>query len=279
VLTPHRNACRGPRLAVVGRDASDLPLLGRDGGVRVPGINRVVTVKIASQQEQYRQVFRLLAVSYQAAGYEAPSLQPFRFTPYHALPGTAVFIAEQETGAVATLSLVADNPILGLPMESVYPEEIDCLRQEGRSLVEVTSLADQELGIREFVPVFLTLMQVMVQFGVRQGADTWVITVNPRHRLFYQKMMGFVPIGPTKAYPSVQNHPAEAFAVTVPQLLAHSPVMHKRIVGEELPESVLTHAPMPAELVRYLAEHSSQTDLGTIEEILHAVDLCAARRW
>jgi N-acyl-L-homoserine lactone synthetase len=137
--------------------------------------------------------------------------------------------------------------------------------------VEVTSLADRDLSMREFVPVFVTLMGVMAQFASHQGADTWVITVNPRHRLFYQKVMGFVPIGAQKAYPAVQNHPAEAFAGTIPLLAANAPAMYEQIFREALPESVLAHSSMSVELVRYFAAHSSQTNLAAVEEILERI--------
>ena len=61
----------------------------------------------------------------------------------------------------------------------------------------------------------VALMRVMTQYALRQNADTLVISVNPRHSAFYRKMMGFVPLGPWRAYPAVQNHPAEAYLLNV----------------------------------------------------------------
>ena len=40
-----------------------------------------------------------------------------------------------------------------------------------------------------------------MQYHVRRGGDTWVITVNPRHRGFYQKVMGFCRSGPVAPIP------------------------------------------------------------------------------
>ena len=238
------------RLAATGRDMLDATFRDDPGSVAVPGIRRPVRVKLVRSKEEYEQVFRAVASKYQASGYEAATSKSFRFTPYHALPETAVFAAKLHNDVVATLSAVSDNAVLGLPMEGIYPGEINALRQQGRKLVEVTSLADRDLSMREFVPVFVTLMGVMAQFASRQGADTWVITVNPRHRLFYQKVMGFVSIGPQRAYPAVQNHPAEAFAVTIPLLAANSPAMHEQMFGETLPESLLAHSSMSVDAAR-----------------------------
>src|SRR5207249_986101 len=161
------------------------------------------------------QAFRLVAATYQARGYDPPDAGPVRFTPYHALPDTVTFVAKHGNAVVATLSLVQDNTLLGLPMQSIYASEIEALRQAGRRLVEVTSLADAGLDLREFVPVFMTLMRLLSQYGISQGADTWVISINPKHRSFYRKVMGFVPLGPWRAYPLVQNHPAEAYLLDV----------------------------------------------------------------
>ena len=79
-------------------------------------------------------------------------------------------------------------------------------------MAEVISLAaDSEVTPREFRPIFVTMIRLMMQYHVSHGGDTWVITVNPRHRDFYSKAMGFVPLGPPRPYADVQDHPAEAY--------------------------------------------------------------------
>jgi hypothetical protein len=260
-----------------GRDTS---LESCRRSVRVPGLERPVEVKIASKRQEWEEAFQLVAENYQARGYEAPSPYPYRFTPFHALPESTTFVAKYAGQVVATLSLVLDNYLLGLPMECIYGEEIDALRSAGRHLVEVTSLADRDLSLREFVPVFVTLMRLSSQYGIRQGGDTWVISINPRHRTFYRKVMGFVPLGPWRAYPSVQNHPAEAYRLDVPLLQANAPKMYQQIFGEWLPDPVLTPRCMPAELIEYFGSHSSQVDAQSMTHIVaHARQFGSPRRW
>ena len=201
---------------------------GRDqDSIEVPGISREIRVKIASELEEFEEAFRLLATNYRACGYEGQSTGPLRFTPYHVLPSTVTLVAKHGDRVVATLSVVPDTELCGLPMESVYRAEIDDLRKVGRRLAEATSLADQDLGIHEFVRVFKTLIKVGMQYHVKQGGDSWVIAVNPRHRGFYQKVLGFVPLGPRRAYPSVQGHPAEAYVSGVDLLRTHAPEMSR----------------------------------------------------
>ena len=75
-----------------------------------------------------------------------------------------------------------------------------------------------------------------MQYHVRQGGDTWVITVNPRHRNYYRKVLGFVPLGPRRSYPAVRDHPAEAFLLDVGLMRANAPAMHREVFGEPLPD-------------------------------------------
>jgi hypothetical protein len=161
------------------------PMIGRP--VPVAGVSREICVKIATTRSEWEDAFRLVARTYRSRGYEPEDTHDLRFTPFHALPNTVTFVAKHGDEVVATLSLVLDNVLLGLPMEGLYGPEIAGLRGAGRRLVEVTSLADQNLSLREFTPVFLALMRVMSQYGIRQNADTWAITINPRHRLFYTR--------------------------------------------------------------------------------------------
>jgi hypothetical protein len=240
--------------------------------VTVPGIAPTAKCKLATRPSEWEAAFRLVAANYKQRGYEPPDSPPVRFTPFHALPQTVTLIAQTEDRVVATLSLVFDNDLLGLPMQSIYAEELDQLRRQGRSLVEVTSLADTSVTPREFMPIFVTLMRILTQYGLAQGADTFVISINPRHRAFYRKVMGFEAFGPRRAYPNVQNHPAEAFLLEKPMLKAHSLEMYEQIVERALPTGTLWARPMPLGLVHYFSNFANQADRRLIQDVLVAID-------
>jgi hypothetical protein len=254
------------------RDRFDAPGGRGPASIEVPGLDRSIRVKIASELDELEGAFQLLAANYQARGYEKPSTKSFRFTPYHVLPGTVTLVAKHEERVVATLSVVPDTTLCGLPMESIYGGEIDELRREGRRLAEATSLADRDLWVHEFVRVFKTLIKVGIQYHVRQGGDSWVISVNPRHRAFYRKMLGFVPLGPRRSYPLVQGHPAEAYMSGVDLLKARAPEMYREVFGEPLPEEVLRAPRWSAGRVHYFGGRSTQTDGRTINQIVAHVE-------
>ena len=243
---------------------------------QVMGVTRDIRVKLATEQAEFEEAFALVAANYRARGYEAPGDKPYRFTPYHALPGTATLVAKHEGKVVATLTHVPDNEVLGLPMESIYGEEIAGLRQEGRKLAEVIGLADSGLSVREFVQVFKSLIKLEMQYHASRGGDTWVITVNPRHRSFYQKVLGFESLGPRRTYPTVQDHPAEAYLLDVESMQKNAPQKYQEVFGESLAESILTAGRWSVERVRYFGHRSTQIEVEALEDLLDAIEQFAA---
>jgi hypothetical protein len=248
--------------------------------VPVPGIGRDIEVKIASERQEWEEAHLLVAQNYRSRGYDPASAKGTRFTAFHALPDTTTFVAKHDGHVVATLSLVEDNTLLGLPMECIYGPEIHDLRQEGRRLAEATSLADSGLSLREFLQVFVTIIKLTMQYHVRQGGDTWVITVNPRHRNFYNKVLGFVPLGPCRSYPCVQDAPAEAYRLDLDLMRANAPKMYDTMFGEALPPAVLAAPRMDANLVRHFGGNSTQTSPRQVQDILdYAEHYGSPRRW
>jgi hypothetical protein len=247
---------------------------------RVPGIARDIQVKVATELDELEEAYQLVAANYRARGYEVASNKPFRFTPYHALADTRTLVAKHDGRVVATFSIVLDNTLLGLPMESIYGEEITALRNKGHRLLETTSLADTGLSVREFMQVFVALIRLGMQYHTAHGGDTYVITVNPRHTSFYSKVLGFLPLGPCRAYACVQDAPAEAFWVSNDLLKERAPRMYQAIFGEPLPKSALVAAGLPRDLVRYFDRQSSLSDGKTIEAVLDYQEHYGnARRW
>jgi hypothetical protein len=248
--------------------------------VVVRGLARPIEVKIAANVFEWRQAFKLVADQYQARGYDHLQGRNFRFTAYQALPDAATFVAKHDGRVMATLSIVLDNHLLGLPMERIYAAEIKELRQSGRRLAEITSLADGGLTRQEFLPVLVALMRFVGQYALGQDVDTLVITVNPRHRSFYHKAVGFMPFGPRRACPAVCNHPAEALLLSLALLRDNAPEMYRQLCGECLPPDALAAPHMPPDLLRYFASHSSQTRPAIVEAVLrHVRERGNPRRW
>lgn len=256
------------------------PIIRAPQAIPVPGISRSIEVKIASTESEWEQAFELAASNYQARGYEEPGANRLRFTPYHALPDTFTLVAKHADEVVMTYTIVQDNELLGLPMEDAYADEIASLRRQRRRLWEATTLADKGLSTREFLKTFFTLIKLSFQFHVFHGGDSFAMVVNPRHRKFYTKILGFIPLGSLRTYAAVQNAPAEAFLLDKHLQKENAPDYYQFMFGELLPPESLVPVRMPRSLIRSFSRRSIHCDPQMIERILAYTDKHGStRRW
>ncbi|MPZ45988.1 MAG: long-chain N-acyl amino acid synthase [Betaproteobacteria bacterium] len=105
---------------------------------------------------------------------------------------TANLQAIQRDTTLGTLSVNLDG-CNGLHAEALYPDEVAALRSSG-PICEFTQLAlDTELAGRE---VLCSLFYVAYVFShAVHGAKHLLVEVNPRHRTFYERMLGFRLLG------------------------------------------------------------------------------------
>jgi hypothetical protein len=244
--------------------------------IPVTGIRRDVRVKIASTADEWEQAFRLVADRYKEKGYAEADAEGMHFTAYHALPDSVTFIAKEQERVVATVSLVPDNVLLGLPMEAVYGEEIAHYRRSGHRLSEITCLADGSLPHREFMPVFMTLCRLMFQYSASQGSNEWVIEVNPRHSRFYKRIWGFVSFGPRRACPAVQGAPAEAFYLNLELMKQNARETFDFVYDRPLPLDAFVHSGIPSHVARRFAAESIRAETKAIDDVLLYLECCEA---
>ena len=123
--------------------------------------------------------------------------------------------AEQTVG---TMSLFLDSPA-GLPADAAYSDRLDELRRSGRKLCESGSLA-----VDPAAPNSRGLLAALFHLGYMYGRNMIgctgvVLQVNPRHVLFYQRMLGFEAIGEERICSKV-NAPAVLLWLTAEHMEA-----------------------------------------------------------
>ena len=170
----------------------------------------MVEVHPASSREEFEYAFRLVYSSYLQRQYVAPDSSEIRLGIHNMLPETVTFVGLIRGEVIATVTVLADSPI-GLPMDEIYPDETQALRDSGRTVSEVTMLADRRLEIRRTLPMLLNLMKHVFDYATLVlKANDLCITINPRHEAFYRRYLLFADMGEERTYPSVQNNPAVA---------------------------------------------------------------------
>ena len=139
----------------------------------------------------------LVRKMYEWRGYEvgAPQGAPDRVT----------LMAGDDGGVLATITVGFDG-IDGLQVEHLYPDEVERLRAGGGRICEFTRLAvDRELQSKELLAMMFHIAY-MVAHRLHRCTDL-LVEVNPRHVRFYERMLGFVPLGATRTCARV-NAPA-----------------------------------------------------------------------
>lgn len=154
-------------------------------------------VRLATTEDRRKSASLLIEKMYSWRGYEADALGQD--------PNKITLVAYQDEKVVGTLTLGLDSPS-GMVVDQLYKSEADQLRAQGRKICDVTKLAvDQDIKSKS---VLGALFHLSVIYGRNiHHATDFLIEVNPRHALFYQRMIGFVLFGEEKLCPRV-NAPA-----------------------------------------------------------------------
>jgi hypothetical protein len=205
-----------------------------------------VAYRIAGTRKERCAAFELVYRKYVAAELIKPNPCEYRVTPYHLLPTTNVFVATLESRVICTMTLIGDGE-LGIPMESIYPDEILQRRRKNLYIGEVSCLAFEPLPLSQFMLIFMQLTRLMAQHARCYGMDQFVIAVHPQHARFYQRFMGFEQVGPLKTYPSVRNAPAVACCLDFAAIDRFRPKCWTSYFGARLPDSEIISRPMPDE--------------------------------
>jgi hypothetical protein len=169
----------------------------RGSGDEGTQLSQEFKVRLANNEDRRKSASLLIQKMYSWRGYDANSLNHD--------PNKITLVAYHEDTVAGTLTLGLDSQ-QGLVVDQLYRAEAEDLRAQGRKICDVTKLAvDQNIKSKS---VLGALFHLSVIYGRNiHGATDFLIEVNPRHALFYEKMMGFVPLGDEKLCPRV-NAPA-----------------------------------------------------------------------
>jgi len=123
----------------------------------------------------------------------------------HAIPVSeyhSTFLANLDGRTVGTITLAVDAGE-GLAADGIFRDEIATFRRvPGASVCELIKFAfDADMPSRKLLA---SLFHIVFIYGKRRHSCTDLfIEVNPRHRRFYEAMLGFQPVGPLKINPGV----------------------------------------------------------------------------
>ncbi len=179
-----------------------------------------IIFKPAETFDDYIKSFRLVHDVYVDSGYIEPSPSALRIIPHHSHADSKVFLGMYWNGEqqipIYSISIFPDSKEYGLPMDLAFKDELDKLREQGRTLAEVGCLASEPFFRKNDMNIPM-LGNRILQLYAREhlDADDLVITVHPKFQWLYEDILLFEKIGQIKEYAYVKNNPAVAMRLNL----------------------------------------------------------------
>lgn len=165
-----------------------------------------ITIRLADTDGQRNRANMLLERMYAWRGYRTN--QKLRLAP-----DSITFTATSEEEVIGTLTLTVDS-LAGLASDNTFKDELDGFRGgPGARLCELTKFAfDTSAPAR---PRLAALFHIIFIYGsFHFDCTDLLIEVNPRHRRFYEVMLGFRALGAPRLNASV-NAPSQLMWLNV----------------------------------------------------------------
>lgn len=176
-----------------------------------------LTFHVARSLEQVTAAWKLVYYRYHENGLIDDNDFAIHCTPF-AVQHRSVIIYGAKSGEVASTITVMNDTDAGLPLDGVYPNELNELRRQGHRLLEVGLLADRRSSMRRFIVAMHHLMRYPYFWGKHLDMDI-LCGVHPHHADFYKKQLGFEQIGPVKQYATVNDHLVVPLRMNVAEVL------------------------------------------------------------
>lgn len=159
---------------------------------------KTFAIRLADTDEGRNSASMLIKKMYTWRGYSGAH-------ELHESPSRITLTASEKETAIGTITLSIDSPI-GILADEIFKDQVDARRNKGGKVCELIKLAFDP-AVRSKL-VMASLFHVTFIYGryVHKCTDVF-IEVNPRHRRFYETMLGFKRLGDRRMNPRV-NAPA-----------------------------------------------------------------------
>lgn len=170
-------------------------------------------VKRVETRDELEQALSLVYREYLRQGYIAETNASKIYSSiYHILPETAVHICKSQLAVSGTVTQIFDSRLFGLPMDGLYHDELNALRDAKRKVSEISALAiSRKVRWRN---LFMYLFRAVYRYARFNNVTDFCIMVNPKHVDFYKAILLFEDLGPERYYPRV-SAPAVALRLNL----------------------------------------------------------------
>jgi len=176
---------------------------------RSPVSSQELVLKVTDSRSEREEALRLVHRVYGRSGLTDLKSNSIRVMRQHLADETEIIVAKQAGEVVFTVTLVRDG-LYGLPLESLFEDEVERMRSQGIRLAEVSCLAhsNEEIDSRERFNTFVRGISLLLQTARRRKVDQLLLAVHPRHAKVYERLFGCERCSDTKEYAAVKGNPA-----------------------------------------------------------------------
>jgi hypothetical protein len=153
-------------------------------------------IRLAHDESRTREARFLVEKRYRDVGYQVSTQSDHKTCPERIT--LATYKGDEVIGTIT----VGFDTGAGLLVDELYKPEIDSLRQQGLRVCEFTKLAIDHKGASKRMIAGLFHVAYIYAVKIWDYTDI-VIEVNPSHVAFYQRMLGFQPLGVERICPRV----------------------------------------------------------------------------
>lgn len=165
-----------------------------------------IEIRVARDQQEINQAFKLLYEAYLGNGLMDPKEHELRITKYHCLPTSIIVVAIYEGEVIGTVTHVLDSQ-LGLPSDSAV--DLTSFRKRGKRIAEISALAVKK-GFRRSHALLFAMTRYMFYYATKYaGVNYWIIGVRSNVATYYQGLFFFNRFKTKKiAHNFVKNSPS-----------------------------------------------------------------------
>ncbi|MFG0251864.1 MAG: hypothetical protein ACF8NJ_03215 [Phycisphaerales bacterium JB038] len=161
----------------------------------------------ASSLAELRQSYSLTYLKYRERGLAEENSGQVFFSKQHLQHRAVTLVGRIGHTVFTTLSVVMDGP-MGLPLDVVFPDELNQFRRQGAVLGELGLFADRRRSLSQSLAAMHELFRLGHWFVEANDFNFGVIGVHPRHAAFSQRLLGFRTSVEVREHPTVRNAPA-----------------------------------------------------------------------
>jgi hypothetical protein len=168
-----------------------------------------IVMKVSECWREREEALRLVHRVYSRTGLADGTSAGIRVMRQHLSDDTEILVATKGNQVVFTVTLVRDS-VIGLPLESLFEEEVESMRSQGIRLAEISCLAfDTDLNDnRARFNTFVQAMSLLGYVARRKGVDRLLLAVHPRHAKVYERLFGCIRCSEAREYAAVRGNPA-----------------------------------------------------------------------